>query len=63
MSKPNEHDLDTPAGYVQNGPGDALELPTKHYPNSGSLAKEPPKSSSVIEGPCSPQGELRGYHK
>lgn len=44
-------DIDTPAGY--NGgtrPGEALKMPTKHYPSSGDMGKE--KGKTVIEGPC-----------
>lgn len=45
-------DIETPAGYNGGkGPGDALKMPTKHYPASGSLGKGMGKGSS-IEGPA-----------
>jgi hypothetical protein len=54
-----------------DGPGDmntlfkpdgAKELPIKHYPSSGNMAKTPGKES-MIEGPACAEGEHRGYHK
>jgi len=51
-------DLETPAGYNGgHGPGDALKLPTKHYPDSSKL---PYGKETTIEGPCK---EDKGYHK
>lgn len=60
MSEKNAHNLDTPAGYNGGkGPGDAVKLPTKHYPSSGNLGKGGGKGVT-IDGPCE---NKEGYHK
>ena len=53
--------IETPAGDYNgsNKPGDALKLPTKHYPSSGNLGKG--EGKTTIEGPC--DDYARGYHK
>lgn len=59
-SKTAKPTMDSPSeGYNgSNGPGEALKMPTKHYPSSSKLGE---KRQSVIEGPCDDCKE--GYHK
>jgi len=58
----SEHkmDIDSPVPDYngQKGPGDATQLPTKHYPSSSNLGKDAHGMS--IDGPCE---NKEGYHK
>jgi len=50
-------DIDSPATYgPSGGPGEALKMPTKSYPES-NVAKHPGKKTT-IEGPCT---DKEGY--